>query len=161
MPQPINYSNYQVPKGESAFLTLEPGDNRIRIASEPAEVVLHEITKDGKWATQECEGEACELCAKGKPKKFKYAYRVINRKDGKVYIYEAPAGVFRSIQDYALNEEYGDPTEYDITITKRGEKLNTTYQIIASPKKSVISDEEAEMLETSDVTIEKAYEKKV
>lgn len=161
MPKYIEDSTkYDLPSGSGNFLKLEDGANKIRICTKALEVGYHEDKSGGKYSTTVCLDEACELCKAGKPKKYKYAFLVINRKDGKPYIYESPITVFRQIVAYESNDEYGDIRMYDITINKEGVGRNTTYTIIPSPKKSELSDEEVKMIADSGVSLEAAYELK-
>lgn len=161
MPQVINdYSKYEVPKGESNYLKMEDGDNRIRLTSKPIELKLHEV-RGVKFSTVLCQGENCELCAKGDKIKYKYAYVVLSRKDGKAYVYEAPITVFRQIVAFATDPEYGSPEEYDLTIKMSGQKPNITYQVIASPKKVKLTTAEEEVLVQAHLNLEEQYANKV
>ncbi len=159
MPQEVNYDTYEAPVGDSNFLKLTEEQTKIRLCSKPWEIVQHELP-GAKFATQLCAGEKCELCAKGSKKKYKYAYVVLNRKDGKPYIYEAPITVFRQIAAYATNEEYGDPEKYDLTINKQGEKPQITYTVMASPKQSELTAAELELLGSSGISLEDTYKTK-
>jgi len=159
MPQYIDdYSNYDIPSGSGNFLKLEDGSNKIRICTKALEVTYHEDKEGAKYSTTVCSGDGCELCKSGKPKKFKYAFLVLNRKDGKPYIYESPITVFRQIVAYETNDEYGDIRKYDISINKEGVARNTTYTIMPSPKKSELTDEEVKMIAESGVSLETAYD---
>jgi hypothetical protein len=159
MPQYIDdYSNYDIPSGSGNFLKLEDGSNKIRICTKALEVTYHEDKEGTKYSTTVCSGDGCELCKSGKPKKFKYAFLVLNRKDGKPYIYESPITVFRQIVAYETNDEYGDIRKYDISINKEGVARNTTYTIMPSPKKSELTDEEVKMIAESGVSLETAYD---
>lgn len=35
------------------------------------------------------------------------------------------------LEDLAMNSDWGGPSEYDITVTKTGEKLDTEYSAVA------------------------------
>lgn len=158
MPKYIdNYESYDIPSGTGNFLKLEDGANKIRLCTRALEVAFHENKEGTKYSTTVCSDDSCELCKLGKPKKFKYAFLVLNRKDGKPYIYEAPITVFRQIVAYETNPEYGDIRKYDITINKEGTGRNTTYTIMPSPKKSELTDDEVEMIAKSGVSLEGAY----
>lgn len=158
MPQFIDdYSKYDIPSGTGNFLKLEDGANKIRLCTKALEVAYHEDKTGTKYSTTVCSGDGCELCKAGNPKKFKYAFLVINRKDGKPYIYESPITVFRQIVAYETNQEYGDIRKYDITINKAGIARNTTYTIMPSPKKSDLTDDETAMILKSGVSLEAAY----
>ncbi|MCU5510278.1 phosphoesterase [Bacillus cereus] len=58
--------------------------------------------------------------------KNKYIIHVINRANGNLELLDAGPGVFNELKKYAMNDEYGDLREYDITITKTG----TSFQEI-------------------------------
>jgi len=159
MPRYIdNYEKYDVPSGSGSFLKLDDGENKIRICTKALEIEYHENKEGGKYSTTICLGkDNCELCKTGKQTKFKYAFLVLNRKDGKPYVYESPITVFRQIVSYDTNEEYGDVRKYDITIKKEGLGRNTTYLVIASPKKSDLTPDEEKMIANSGVSLEAAY----
>lgn len=158
MPKFIEDSTkYDIPSGSGNFLKLEDGANKIRICTKALEVAYHEDKSGGKYSTTTCSDEGCELCKAGKPKKYKYAYLVLNRKDSKPYIYESPITVFRQIVAYESNPEYGDIRLYDITISKEGIARNTTYTIMPSPKKSELTNSEVKMIAESGVSLEAAY----
>ena len=157
MPQFIeDLSKYDIPSGTGNFLKLEDGANKIRLCTKPLEVPFHEIP-GAKYSTSVCPGDGCELCQAGKPKKYKFAFQVLNRKDGKPYIYEAPLTVFKQIVALDKNPEYGDFRFYDITITKEGVARNTTYTLMPSPKKSELTDDEVALFISSGVSLETAY----
>jgi hypothetical protein len=159
MPQVINdYSTYEIPKGDSNYLKMEDGDNRLRLTSKPMELKLHEDKTAGKFSTVICQGEGCVLCAKGSKVKYKYAYAILSRKDGKAYVYEAPITVFRQIVTFATNPEYGNPEEYDLTIKMSGQKPNIVYQVVPSPKKVKLSKEETE--EVAKINLTEIYANK-
>jgi hypothetical protein len=42
--------------------------------------------------------------------------------------------ILKAIKNYSENSKYGDPTGYDINITKEGEGKQTRYTVIADPK---------------------------
>ena len=138
-----DYGKYEIPAtGSGVFLKVEKGETRIRILTKANEVRFHELGKGSdKYKTSLCTGEGCELCKAGNQFKVKYAFLVLKRNpDGKdsVHVYEAPKTVFKQIVTYDLNKEYGDVREYDLTISREGEKFDTVYTVIASPKKTPI-----------------------
>ena len=157
MPKQIDYK-YEVPS-DNSFFSLKPGKNRLRLVTEPSEVIQHETKTDGKWGTTDCKGTGCELCTKGLKLRYRFAYIAIDRKDEKLYVLEIGKSIFRQIIAYATDEEYGDPKQYDLTIDKEGEKLNTQYKVIASPKKSPLTEEELKLIKETELTIDSAYEK--
>ncbi|AGY48198.1 hypothetical protein Riggi_36 [Bacillus phage Riggi] len=63
-------------------------------------------------------------------RKDKAIIHVLDRSDGKVKLLDRTTGIFKQIQSLAVNPEYGDPREYDITITKVDEKGKGNFQDI-------------------------------
>ncbi|MBK9272902.1 MAG: hypothetical protein IPM48_15060 [Saprospiraceae bacterium] len=147
MPKTIDdYSNYDIPQGEGGlFWKPEEGDNRIRLVTKPLEIRFYDSgTKDSYKTTLLAEGENAP---EGKKVKIKYAYLILDReRDNKIFVYEAPVTVFRQILAYATDKEYGDPRHYDVTIKRKGKGLGTEYSVIASPKKSDLTDEEVKAI---------------
>ena len=61
---------------------------------------------------------------------------VWNYKESRIQILElTQAGLKRELVTLARDEEWGDPRKYDISITKSGEKLETTYAMTPKPHK--------------------------
>jgi hypothetical protein len=53
------------------------------------------------------------------------------------------ASIQGPIEDLVANEDWGDPREYDLTITKKGEGLETEYSVQPSPQKPVPTEAHA------------------
>lgn len=62
--------------------------------------------------------------------KNKYIIHVIDRADGQLKLLDAGAGIFEELKKYAVNPEYGDLREYDVTITRKGTGwMDTEYSV--------------------------------
>lgn len=48
--------------------------------------------------------------------------------------------ILRDLKSYAENSDYGDPTGYDIEIVRKGDGMNTRYQVIVSPPKPISAE---------------------
>lgn len=70
-----------------------------------------------------------------------YVWGVIDRSDGNPRYVQASKMVYKAIKDYGLDPDWGDPTGYDITIT-RTEKPGSYYTVKASPNKTDLTDSE-------------------
>lgn len=46
-------------------------------------------------------------------------------------------GIIGDINKYVADEDFGDPSGYDITITRTGSGLDTKYDVLAKPPKSI------------------------
>jgi len=71
----------------------------------------------------------------GNPRLFA-AMPVWNYADEKVQVLTFTQAVIReALVAYAGNDEYGQPTGYDLTIARKGSGMDTTYSLVASPPK--------------------------
>jgi hypothetical protein len=65
-----------------------------------------------------------------------WAMIVWNYKEERIQIFHVTQATIRAaIMSLSENEDWGAPYFYDIKITKRGEKVDTEYSVIPSPKK--------------------------
>jgi hypothetical protein len=128
------------PAGGS-YTKLADGANRLRIMSAP--VFGHEYwTKDKKPVRSRTPFEAVPEDAKlddGKFKpKFFWALVVWNYATGNLQVWEiTQASIQGPIEDLAVNKDWGDPREYDLTINKKGEGLETEYTVQPAPHKEI------------------------
>ncbi|AGE60798.1 hypothetical protein I907_gp34 [Bacillus phage Eoghan] len=91
-------------------------------------------------------------------RKDKAVIHVLDRSDGKVKLLDRTGGIFKQIQDLALNPEYGDPREYDITITKTDEKgkgnfQDIKYKVVAARSNTPLTDAEKAAYESAKVDL--------
>lgn len=115
------YSQHKPSNSDDLYLRLKDGDAiKMRIFSEPA-IVLYE------------EGQ-----------RPRYAWVVINHNSKKVQVYGAGISVYSQIANLA--EEWGEPTEFDIVVRRKGSgQFDTEYSV--TPTKTPIAptrEQEAE-----------------
>jgi len=124
------------PKVNSPYLRLtSKGDKvKIRIASVP----IH--------FTEEYEGKESD----------KFAWVVIDRATGEIKAFKGGVMIYKAVKAYNNDEEWGDPTKYDLTITRTEEKGNY-YTVTASPNKSDITEEEKKAVEEANIDLEKLF----
>jgi len=60
--------------------------------------------------------------------------------------------IFKAIQTLWRNEDWGNPEEYDVTITRTGSDKETKYSVVPSPKKP-ISDEERTLVTEANIDL--------
>jgi hypothetical protein len=103
------YETHKPAAGKGDYLKLKSGDKvKVRFASEPAVV-----TYDGE--------------------RIRYQWVVFNHVDKKAQVYEAGAQVFGQLA--SLYPEWGEPTEFDVTISREGSgQFDTSYTVTPSPK---------------------------
>lgn len=128
------YKDYQPQEKQqlSGYVKLEQGNNKIRIVSEPFDFCNH--YDDGMKKVFLCVGKKhnCPYCLKGIKPRPQYAVWAIDRADGEVKMFQYGTQIHNQLVELAKSEEYGfdDEMPYDITIVKKGEKLDTEYKVI-------------------------------
>jgi len=132
------------------FLKLQTGENRIRIVGNPSLIDIHwEKGLDGQAKKIICPGKGCPICKVGHAPQSRYQIQVIDRTDGKVKILEGGVTIFNQIKECAMDEDFGDPTQYDFKIKKEGTGRETKYSLRPNPKKIPLSPEELELVAAS------------
>jgi hypothetical protein len=136
MVEEISY-DYKPQTAGGKFLTLKnKGDSvKIRIVSTP-------VHFQREWQGQ---------------KKERFAWLVIDRADGKIKVFVGGVSIYLGIRDLYNSEDWGDPTKYDITITRTEESPANYYRIVPSPKKTELTDEEREMIATTEIDLLKMF----
>lgn len=130
---------YEVPKSSSRYMKFKTGANKFRILSSPAVLGYEYWTEDRKPVRAKKLWETIPLDAdisgkKGWDPKHFWAFVVWNFQTKKIEILSiTQATVQGPMQDLIESEEYGDPRGYSITVTKKGENLETEYTVMPSP----------------------------
>jgi len=124
------------PKSNSAYVKLvaKGSQAKIRLITEPVKF------------QEEFEGKVSD----------KFAWLVIDRADGNIKGFKGGVSIYKLIRSLALNEDWGDPKNYDLTITRTEEQGNY-YTIQPSPNKSPLTDEEQGKIIASDLSVEKLF----
>jgi hypothetical protein len=136
--------------GKTNFMKLEPGMNQARIVGRPYQVDIHwEKGLDGQNKKVICPGAGCPVCKAGKVPMARYQVQVINRKTNDVEVLEGGPRIFGAVKEFAMDPDYGDPTKYDLKIKKEGSGRETKYTVIAAPKRSDLTPEEANLVANS------------
>ena len=73
--------------------------------------------------------------------KYFIAFKVWNYDESSVQILEiTQRGLQDTLVTYANNPKWGHPKDYDLTVTKTGEKMETKYQMVQDPKEPVTAE---------------------
>ena len=143
--------DYNPDEISNRYMKFAQGDNKFRMLEAPIIGYLWWIHEDGTVV------EVGEQPTKGnKPvrrdKKSKeplsveifdcakqfWAMPVWNYKEEKVQVLEiTQKTILRTITNLFRDEDWGSPLEYDLKVTRTGEKLETEYQIVPLPKKEL------------------------
>ncbi len=128
--------NYKTPEGN--YMKFKPGENTFRVLG-------HAITGWEYW-NQENKPIRCRQEPVGTPPDIKvdddgkksvrhfWAFVAYNYESEKIQILEiTQKGVMESVKALVQNPKWGDPTGYDITVTRDGTGFDTTYQVMPNP----------------------------
>lgn len=130
---------YKQPKPMGGnYMRLEDGPNRFRILS-PAIVGYEYWTADNKpiRLREYPKSVLADIRPDSKIKHF-WAMIVWNYAAEAVQILELTQSTIQTaINDLVIIDEWGDPSAYDITVTRKGEGLDTEYTVQPSPHKPV------------------------
>lgn len=118
------YDTYKAPSDGGFFLKFESDEPvKLRLCSEPyifASSFTDKLTSETKISN-------------------KYAWSIWNYNEDSAQILQLPVTGFRQIQALAQDPEYGDPSAYDLKITRTGTGTSTKYSVIPSPNKSQVT----------------------
>jgi hypothetical protein len=153
-------TDYKRPEAPSSYMKLEDGQNKLRIMSAPLLGFMY-WNKENKPVRlrmdQQPEGRPSDIRDDEKVKHF-WALTIWNYKESRIQILElTQASILGPIEDLAANEDWGDPRNYDITITKKGQKLDTEYSVMPSAPKPA-PDEAIAALGKTPVRLEALFE---
>jgi len=153
-------TDYELPKSLGNYTSLQDGENTVRVLSSaiigylywnndkkpirskeyPKELINPRIDKDGK----------------SKVKHF-WAFVVFNEHTKTLQVMEiTQKTIMEGVKALVDNTKWGDPKNYDISITRSGEGLDTTYSVVPNPKEE-ISEEIATLYQESDIKLEALY----
>ena len=141
--------------GDKRRVKLETGLNVIRIVEDNFEHAWVHYFKNSEKKNKRavCLGKGnCPLCEKGEKAKHRFFFNVIDRKEQKesgetkIKLFEVGKMINEQIKELATDEDYGDPTQYNLKIKRKGEGLKTKYSVMASTKIYDLKDSEKKII---------------
>jgi len=143
---------YEKPASNSRYLKLQQGDNKIRILSAPITGWVDWTEQDGKRMPVRTKEQQPAINPSQPPRHF-WSFVVWDYQEKNVKILEiTQATIQDAIYSLQSTPEWGSPTNYDITIKKTGEKMETRYNVVAIPPQPVAQEiKEAYELEVIDL----------
>lgn len=148
---------YEKPASNSRYLKLKNGANSFRILSDAITGYLDWMEgPDGRKPIRTKDKPARSIDPT-KPARHFWAFVVWDYAEKTIKILEITQG---TIQDGILalhyDEQWGDPKNYDLTIRKTGEKMETKYNVLPAPPKPLSPEVAAEVAKTK-VNLEKLF----
>ena len=147
--------NYQKPSSSWNYFKPAKGENRVRIITKPV-IGFVDWDKTGEKQrpirTKELQ---TAFDPNQKPKHF-YAFGVLHEWEVKIWEI-TQSSIQDSIYALAKDEEWGEPTLYDLSITRTGESMETKYSVIPKPAK-MLTDEQGEIIMNSPLNLEALFD---
>jgi len=149
------------PKETKGYMKLVEGSIKFRVVSEAVfgyeywnnekkPVRLHEAPKSKPADIRIADDGSYTV-------KHFWAFKVIDREDGMVKIFEITQnGIKRDIESLLQNSDWGEPTGYDITITGTGKGMERRYTVQPSPHKP-LTDEEKSLVARTEIDLEALF----
>lgn len=151
-------NNYELPKSEGGKYTkLQNGTTKIRILTSPI-IGWEYFSNDNKPNRSRIPYSWIPVDSKdGKKAKEFWAFVVYNYDEERIQVMEiTQKSLKEQLLALARDEDFWDPKEYDLKITRSGEKLDTTYNIIALGKAEFTNQKAIE--EAQAVNLEALYD---
>lgn len=127
--------DYEAPKNSNNYMKLTEGEHRIRILSAPI-IGWEDWTADKKPVRFKRNERPLKPINENVPVKHFWAMIVYNVKDHRIQILHITQATIRnSIEALYRDEDWGNPVNYDIKITKTGEGKETKYTVNPIPHK--------------------------
>ena len=152
---------YKVPT-ESRYFKFQQGENSFRVLSS-AIIGYEHWNNDNKpvrnkagWAKRP---DNVKIRDDGSYDiKHFWAFIIWNYEESKIQIMEiTQKTIMNAIKALVDNEKWGDPKEYDITITKTGDGFETKYTVMPNPKTEVQKEIQDE-LDAKSINLEALFD---
>ena len=143
-------ANYEAPRAGGQYLKLEKGKTQLRIVSS---AVVGYVGWDRSGAKPQPvrskdKKDLVDFDTKEDRVKHFWICAVLDRGDDAIVLWEiTQSTIQKSLNSLVTDPEWGEPSGYDISITRTGDGLETSYTVMPSPKKPLkLSPEQQEQL---------------
>jgi len=152
-------NDYKIPT-TSDYMKFAQGKNKFRIIG--SAIIGNEYwtqTPEGKRPVRKRVDENIPVGELGEEGlKHFWAFPVYNHNAGKIQILEVTQkGIMGSIKALIDDEDWGDPKQYDIVVTREGEGFDTMYSVMPSPQKP-LSKEIQKQIDNTEIDMESFYD---
>ena len=143
-------------RNRDEFIRLDSGSNVVRIVTKPHQYLVHKYKEKGDLGFGDkimCSAfhGSCPVCELGDRPKRRWFVGVIDRKAQAYKVLDMSPAIFKSVQEFNRDEDYGEPTGYDmdIKVDKNGGATGY-YTVIPKPPKP-LSPEDMEIRNNADL----------
>jgi hypothetical protein len=130
--------------GGNDFINLVQGSNKFRVVTKPYQFVVH-WTKDPSGANKKlrCTTKNCPVCQHLDVKaQYRWYVGVISRQENKCGILEISSQIMTGIKSLVEDDDWGDPSSYDIDVTRGPKGSQPLYNVNPKPHKKLTKSEE-------------------
>ena len=155
-------NDYKIPESNQNYFKFQQGENNFRVLSSAVVGFIY-------WTENKKPVRLKEMWKK-KPADIKtekngsystkpfWSFVIWNYEASAIQIMEiTQKTIMRAIKALVDNTKWGDPKNYDLTITKTGEGLETEYSVMPNPQ-SKVQKEITDELEEKPVNLEALFE---
>lgn len=159
---PTDYKPPVRTSGGGNYFKVQDGKNKVRILSDAIVGYVYWNNQNKPVRTRNHPGNPSDIrvdATTNKPDRIKFfwAFCVWDYVAKQVAIWEVTQSTIQEqIEALLENEDWGDPKDYDITISKTGQKLETSYTLQPSPQKT-LSLEVEQAWKSSSISLEAVY----
>lgn len=142
---PYAYEEYWSSKGNGGKGTSIPYKGKdCLLEKENKEYLDRELPKAKQIKDEKKRKAAMRKVYQGQPwkRRKKFAINVLDRATGQVAILDKGLAVFKELRKYQEDAEYGDLRNYDVTLERTGEGLETEYTVIPARNNIPLTAEE-------------------
>ena len=145
----MKFSEYQTTAkefsiGGGEFWKPEAGENRIRVLTEYAVYGQHWIQADNRSYVCVGEEKGCRYCKAEIQPAPVFLMWIVTRNDNTLKIAQVTYSIIKQLGELAESEDWGFKAlpEYDMVISKAGEKKKTRYTITPCRESEDLTEEE-------------------
>jgi hypothetical protein len=155
---PIGFEKLKTEKPYVKISKLSDGEHKFRIVSRPIAGWIDWL--DNKPYRYRPDAKPGHSFDPSKKIKSFWVLHVWDYTQEGLYVMEiTQIGVIKALENYALNEDWGDLTSFDFKIKKEGSGMDTEYTVIPVPHKP-ISDKIKKAIASTKIRLEALYEGK-
>lgn len=153
----VNFKGNNKKSSKDLYLKLAQGNNIVRILTKPASYLVHFYKAhedDPGFGTRILSSQyhgADPLVEKGLKPKTRWLFGVIDRTTGTYKLLDVSYSVIKGVRELVNDEDWGDPTQYDINIKVDKEGGPTGYYAIVPKSKKPLSAEDLMLKESVDL----------
>ena len=147
--------------GGGGFWRPQKGISKVRILSEYEAYGFHWDNKKKKGGRCIGKDEGCIFCKEGDNPKAKFLMWVIDREDNVIKIAQIGYTVIQQIAELQVSDDWGFSVvpDYDITINRKGEGIDTKYFVQPASTKTKLTTAEKKAVDETTKDLKEIIER--